>query len=149
MKTDAEDARQMPLGDLRENTMCPCRLSACASLTNNILRLSAAWMPDALSSSADNPLPQIWSWLLGSQWHNPINKSCLLLLTVVQDPKGGGGGWEKTWQPWLNSGDYPHCWVVERWGIEPVYAGKNTDVLWFASMYTWRTKKKLPLLLWF
>lgn len=27
--------------------------------TNNILCLSAAWAPDALSSSADNPIPQI------------------------------------------------------------------------------------------
>lgn len=42
-------------------------VSASATLTNNILHLSAAWTPDALSSFTDNPLPQILNWLLGSQ----------------------------------------------------------------------------------
>lgn len=58
---------QKPFGDLGESTVCPSRLSASAILSDSILHLSVAWMPDALSSFADNPLPQIWSWLLGSQ----------------------------------------------------------------------------------
>lgn len=136
MNTDAEAPN-----DPGEDSTGPCRRSACAILTNNILHLSAAWMLllRALSYSADNPLPHIWNWLLGSQWHNPINKSCCLLLTVVQDPK------EKTWRPWLNSGDYPHCWGVEKWRIQPVYVGNNRFLFsWFASVYTQRTKK-LPV----
>lgn len=62
-------------------------VTARTTLTNNILHLSAAWMLDALGSSANNPLPQILNWLLSSQWHKPINESCCLLRTVVLDPK--------------------------------------------------------------
>lgn len=87
-------------------------VTASAALANDILHLSAAWMSDALGSSANNPLPQILNWLLRSQWHKPINKSCCLLRTVILDPKRERKR-KKPWQPWLNSRDYPPCWGVE------------------------------------
>ena len=131
-----------PVGDMGESAVCPHRPGARATLTDNILHLSAAWVLGALSSFADNPLPQIWSRLQGSQWHNPINKSCFLLLTVVWDPKRENG--RQTWQPWL----------IPR-GLSPLLSGGEmrdttslcwlkTDFLLFASVYTWGTK--LPLL---
>lgn len=121
-----------------ESAVCPCRPGARTTLTDNILHLSAAWVPSALSSFADNPLPQIWSRLLGSQWHNPINKSCFLLLTVVWDPKRENG--RKTWQPWLiPMGLSPLVSAGEMRDTTSLFWLK-TDFMLFASVYTWRTK---------
>lgn len=86
---------------------------------------------DAPSSSADNPLPQIWSWLLGSQWHNPINKSCCLLLTVVLDPKRENTSKNLTA-------------LIKPRGLSSLLSGREMwniismlVKMWFASVYTY------------
>lgn len=74
---------------------------------------------------------------------NPINGNCCLLLNVVLHPREGE--WEKTWQLWLNSWDYPYCCVGEKWGIKLISSilinTKNTDFCGLSQIKGKKEKK--------
>lgn len=86
-----------PVCDPSEGRARRCGPSACTVLTSDILHLSVAAMSAALSSSADNPLAQIWWRLLGSS----NDKIPLMIVTSCLPARSEGDNGRKTWQHWL------------------------------------------------
>lgn len=88
-----------PVGDLGEGRASRCGPSACMVLTSDILHLSVAWMSAALSSSADNPLAQIWWRLLGSS----NDKIPLMIVASCLPARSEEGQWEKNLTALINT----------------------------------------------
>lgn len=81
----------MPVGDLGEGRASRCGSSAGMVLTSDILALTVAWISAALSSSADNPLAQIWWQLLGSGG----DKIPLMIVASYLPARSEEGQWKK------------------------------------------------------